>query len=155
MKPLYNNVNISNDEIYYYLELSDAQKIHYLFQLFDREQKKLTSKNLDLSGFFNSLNGSLDANTDPDFNRDAEENQQLDPNLENHPGRVDILIDNNNLMIESNSLKAIRHIIYRFIESGYILRRDLQLEKLFKRDKVTKYLRIFSIVDQTNQICIN
>jgi hypothetical protein len=126
-----------------------------LFQLFDREQKKLTSKNLDLSGFFNSLNGSLDANTDPDFNRDAEENQQLDPNLENHPGRVDILIDNNNLMIESNSLKAIRHIIYRFIESGYILRRDLQLEKLFKRDKVTKYLRIFSIVDQTNQICIN
>jgi hypothetical protein len=155
MKPLYNNVNISNDEIYYYLELSDAQKIHYLFQLFDREQKKLTSKNLDLSGFFNSLNGSLDANTDPDFNRDAEENQQLDPNLENHPGRVDILIDNNNLMIESNSLKAIRHIIYRFIESGYILRRDLQLEKIFKRDKVTKYLRIFSIVDQTNQICIN
>lgn len=155
MKPLFNNVNISNDEIYYYLELSDAQRIHYLFQLFDREQKKLTSKNLDLSGFFNSLNGSLDANTDPNFDPNAAENQQIDPNLENHPGRVDILIDNNNLMIESNSLKAIRHIIYRFIESGYILRRDLQLEKLFKRDKVTKYIRIFSIVDQTNQICIN
>ena len=58
-------------------------------------------------------------------------------------------------MIESNSLKAGRHIVYRFVESGYILQRDMKLEKMFKHDKLTKYLRIFLIVNQTSSICVN
>jgi hypothetical protein len=43
----------------------------------------------------------------------------------------------------------------RFIEAGYILQRDIEQEKMFRKDKVTKYMRIFYIVDQIAGICFN
>ena len=58
-------------------------------------------------------------------------------------------------MIESNSLKALRFVTYKFIESGYILRRDLAVEKMFRKDKVTKYLRVFKIINQASDLCFN
>jgi hypothetical protein len=66
-----------------------------------------------------------------------------------------VMIDDENIMIESNSLRATRHIIYKFMESGYIIQRDKNMEKTFKRDKVTRYLRIFRIINQTDSLCIN
>ncbi len=69
--------------------------------------------------------------------------------------RVDVMIDNENLMIESDSLKALRLVTYKFVESGYILQRDLLVEKMFRKDKVTKYLRVFRIVDQSTGLCFN
>lgn len=155
MKPLFNNMNISHAEFYYFNDLDNKEKVRFLLRIFEQEQHKTSNPNLDLTGFFSSLNGSLDANADPEFDRDAEEIQYIDPGYENDPNRVDILIDDNNIMIESNSLKAVRHIIYRFVESGYILQRDMKLEKMFRHDKLTKYLRIFSIVNQTSSICVN
>jgi hypothetical protein len=155
MKPLFNKMNVSHAEYYYFDELNNKEKVRFLLRIFEQEQHKSSNPNMDLTGFFSSLNNSLDANADPNFNRDAEDTQFIDPGYENDPNRIDILIDDNNIMIESNSLKAVRHIIYRFVESGYILRRDMQLEKMFKRDKLTKYLRIFSIVNQTSSICVN
>jgi hypothetical protein len=77
------------------------------------------------------------------------------PEYANDPNRVDVLIDDDNIMIESNSLKAIKHIVYKFAESGYLLRRDFETEKMFKRDKLTKYLRIFHVIDQIPSICTN
>jgi hypothetical protein len=68
---------------------------------------------------------------------------------------VEVMIDNDTIMIESNGLRAMRHIIYTFAETGYILRRDRDTEKMFKADKVTRYLRIFKIIDQTSVICLN
>ena len=65
------------------------------------------------------------------------------------------MIDDDNIMIESNSLVALRYIVYKFFESGYILSRDKDMEKMFKKDKVTRYMRIFRIVDQVSTICIN
>ena len=65
------------------------------------------------------------------------------------------MIDDDNIMIEANSLRALRDVINRFIESGYILRRDLALEKSFRKDKVTRYMRVFYIVDQITGICSN
>ena len=73
----------------------------------------------------------------------------------NDPNRVDVLIDDDNIMIESNSLRAIRHITLKFVESGYILARYKDMEKTFRKDKITKYMRIFRIIDQVSTICPN
>ena len=43
----------------------------------------------------------------------------------------------------------------RFIEAGYLISRDKENEKMFKRDKTTRYLRVYSIIDQTTGICLN
>ena len=48
-----------------------------------------------------------------------------------------------------------RTIVYKFIESGYILQRDKNMEKAFKRDKITRYMRVFKIIDQISCICTN
>jgi hypothetical protein len=65
------------------------------------------------------------------------------------------MIDDENIMIEANSLRAIRIVANRFMQSGYILQRDKQTEKMFSKDKVTKYIRVFYIVDQITGICFN
>ena len=65
------------------------------------------------------------------------------------------MIDDQNIMIESNSLKALRFVTYKFIESGYILRRDISIEKMFRKDKVTRYLRVFKIINQAPDLCFN
>ena len=65
------------------------------------------------------------------------------------------MIDEQNIMIESNSLKALRFVTYKFVECGYIIRRDHAVEKMFRKDKVTRYLRIFRIIDQSAGICLN
>jgi hypothetical protein len=58
-------------------------------------------------------------------------------------------------MIEANSLRAIRVVMNNFMQSGYILQRDKQTEKMFSKDKVTKYIRVFNIIDQITGICFN
>ena len=58
------------------------------------------------------------------------------------------MIDEEFIMIESDSLKAIRLVSTRFMEAGYLLRRDKQSEKMFKQDKTTRYLRVYSIIGQ-------
>ena len=68
---------------------------------------------------------------------------------------VDVIMDSENIMLESNSLRAIKHTTYMFIESGYILARDKHMEKMFKDGKRTRYLRVFNIIDQCSTICPN
>ncbi len=65
------------------------------------------------------------------------------------------MIDDQYIMIESNSLKAIRIIMTRFMESGYIVSRNKKTEKLFKKDKTTRYIRVYSIIDQTTGFCLS
>ena len=69
--------------------------------------------------------------------------------------QVDVMIDNQNILIESNSLKALRIIRNRFIENGFILLRDEDTEKMFKQDKITRYLRVFRIVRHVDPLCWN
>jgi len=58
------------------------------------------------------------------------------------------MIDEENILIESNSLKTIRIVIRNFFELGYILRRDPVVEKMFKENKTTRYLRVYTIINQ-------
>ena len=93
-----------------------------------------------LSEFFNELD-----ETDDDLEFDSYDLQGKD--------RVDVMIDTENILIESNSLKAVRHIKYKCIDSGYILKRDKEIEKVFKKNKVGRYLRVYSIIGTENHLC--
>lgn len=147
MDSLYDKIQVNYSEYEYYKGLSESDKINFLMQLFD--QTFIALKGIDLSAFFKSL-----IDSEPDTEEHIETIYES-PQYENDPNRVDVLIDEHNIMIESNSLRAIKHVAYKFIESGYILKRDLETEKMFKRDKVTKYMRIFLVIDQVNNICTN
>ena len=147
MDSLYDKIQVNYSEYEYYKGLSESDKINFLLQLFD--QTFIALKGIDLSAFFKSL-----IDSEPDTEEHIETIYES-PQYENDPNRVDVLIDEHNIMIESNSLRAIKHVAYKFIESGYILKRDLETEKMFKRDKVTKYMRIFLVIDQVNNICTN
>jgi hypothetical protein len=116
-----------------------------MFDLYVASSQTITA--FDLGNFFTALHEDIDSDTDyPEVDLD---------NLPSDVDRVDVLIDDDNIMIETNSLKALRHVFTKFVESGFILRRDRETEKMFRKDKMTKYLRVFYIIDQISGICFN
>ena len=148
MKTIFNTLTINYSEYSYFKSLKASDRVNFFFEVYEAEVLRLHMKNeIDLTGFFSSMNEQLS----------EQDNSQTSQSIEVPEGsdKIDVMIDDENIMVESNSLTIVRHIIYKFIESGYILRRDKDMEKTFKRDKVTKYLRIFKIIDQTSSICIN
>ena len=141
------NINVNYSEFAYFSRLSENDRLNYFFQLFEGET--ISPKvGLDLKEFFSQLDEDDTDDTDTTNLQDITDNGD-DVNL------VDIMIDNEFIMIESNSLKSIRLVITRFMESGYLLSRDLESEKMFKQDKRTRYLRVYQIIDQTTGICLN
>jgi len=133
---------ISKQEYNYLVTLNAQERLDYLFAIYDAEVKRVITP-ADLSGFFEAIKDNLE--------KQDEDASQIPDNV----NRVDVMIDDDNIMIEADSLRAIRIVISRFIESGYILQRDTSLEKSFRKDKVTKYIRVFYIVDQITGICSN
>ncbi len=152
METLFNSINVNYSEYSYFSkELDIAARASFLFQLFEEQQNAFNKRGPDLTQFFKTI---IEERLKDSVNSYITETYE-DPKYASDPNRVDILIDDTNIMVESNSLKAIRQVVYRFIESGYILRRDKVAEKSFKGGKITRYLRIFAIIDQTSHICIN
>ncbi len=141
MKTIFDSLFVNYAEYSYFMQLPKEERVEYFFSIYQAGVAQVTG--IDLSKFFDAINTSIDPET----------NQQMP--IEQGTDQVDVIIDDHHIMVESNSLKALRYIVYKFAESGYILKRDLQLEKMFRRDKITKYLRIFEIVDQTSSICTN
>lgn len=151
MKTILSHIHVNYSEYQYYSTLSAEDQVRYLFDIYDAEQQKYSG--IDLNTFFESVRQTI-------IQEETAEHEQIDfmpygsddiKDVE----RVDVLIDDENIMIESNSLKALRHVVYKFVETGYILRRDLLLEKSFRKDKITKYLRIFRIIDFSTGLCFN
>ena len=151
METLFNSINVNYSEYNYFKQLNVSERVSFLFQLFEGTRNVINKSGPDLDLFFRTLIDEQDSKVS---NRYITETYE-DPGYASDPNRVDIIIDDTNIMVESNSLKAVRQVIYRFIESGYILRRDKVAEKSFKGGKITRYLRIFAIIDQTSHICIN
>ena len=156
MKSLFSNVHIGYAEYEYWRSLGDIEKLQYLFELHHMESfRNDYNANINLNKFFETLNDELQSDN---FGTEKEpeninfEAYEFDLDAED---RVDVMIDDSNIMIESNNLKALRAVSYKFVEAGYILRRDVILEKVFKKDKLTKYLRIFRIINQVTDLCSN
>jgi len=143
---LFKKIHINSAELEYVIGLSSADRIQYLFEIYDLERAKNQNPNLNLKDFFDELD---DAEFILGDSVDIEEFEVGD----NY--QVDVMIDDQNILIESNSLKALRIIRNRFIETGFILLRDNDTEKIFKKDKVTRYLRVFRIVNQIDPLCYN
>jgi hypothetical protein len=102
------------------------------------------TKAIDLTEFFTGVQDSLEY--------EINVSQDVFPD---NVDRVDVMIDDQNIMIESNKLSAIRHIVSKFMESGYLISRDIDTEKMFKKDKLTRYMRIFKIISRGSTICLN
>jgi hypothetical protein len=131
----------------FFKTLSLQERLNYMFGLY--ESSAVTQiKAIDLSNFFNVIHEQL-------HEREKEQETTIRSDEPRSFDRVDVMIDDEIIMIEANSLKALRLVKDRFIEAGYILQRDVEQEKMFRKDKVTKYMRIFYIVDQINGICLN
>jgi len=142
---IYNNILISLPEYNFFRELRDVEKIQYLLEVYDIETKRN-------GNIINGLNNFFDDIDDEDFQHGIEFDSI---EYGDKKDRVDIMIDNENIIIESNSLKALRSIAYKFMDGGYIISRDKNTEKLFVKDKITRYLRVFKILGQSNCLCYN
>ena len=131
-----NDINVQLPEFNFFQQLSSSEKFLYL-----------TGKNSDIN---------IAENLQTFFD-DITELQQYD--VFNTGGdefdKVDVLVDNENLVLESNSLSAVRQIKNRFMDEGYVLTRDSELEKMFKKNKLTRYLRVYKIIGRVFHLCYN
>ena len=124
MKTIFDTITVNYSEYSYFDKLDSEAQLKYIFELYDEATRKTTT--VDLTGFFQAIHESL-------HKPDPADTETIDSH-----DRVDVLIDDETIMIESNSLRAVRHIAMKFVEGGYILARDHDMEKSFKKDKITR-----------------
>ena len=141
MKKTLEHIKIKDAEFNYFITLSPSDQLTYFFELYEAE-KNVQSGNINLKQFFNNIKDALDNKEEDSIEIDLTKN-----NIPENYSLVDILIDDKRIMIESDSLRAIRKVIRKFMESGYIMSRDYKVEKIFKEDKVTRYMRVFKIIN--------
>lgn len=149
MKNPIHNIYISPSEYSYIVDLTGIEKFKYLVELFDVKEKR----DINLNEFFESIQSDLNDSENvydiPSYNLEHETDAEDDAE------RVDVMIDDQHVLIESNSLKNIRVIVKNLFESGYILSRDHGVESMFKTNKVTRYLRVYKITGIVNMMCLN
>ena len=147
METRFEKISISKQEYVFFKTLPLQERLNYMFGLYE-SSAVTTIKAIDLSNFFSAIHTQLEEKEkEQEITTKADETRSFD--------RVDVMIDDEIIMIEANSLRALRLVKNRFIEAGYILQRDVEQEKMFRKDKVTKYMRIFLVIDQVNNICTN
>jgi len=146
MKNLFNEIQVLFPEYNFFKGLTRSEKIHYLLEIYDVETRKFQRPD---KGILSGLNDFFD-----EIAEDADHGVEFDSvEFGDSKEIVDIMIDNDHIVIESNSLKASRHIAYRFVDCGYLIQRDKNIEKMFRKSKVSKYLRVYKIIGQTNWLC--
>ena len=150
MKTRFENIKVSKEEYMYFVSMSKQQRLQYFFDLYDQPATEYKITTVDLSKFFSAIHEELETKPEVEKSKPVETPIDL-----SNADRVDVMIDDEIIMIEANSLRALRHVVNRFMEVGYILQRDIEQEKMFRKDKVTRYMRIFYIVDQITCICFN
>lgn len=151
MQSVFSSIQKTYSEYEFWKTLSNEDKVNFLFDMYSVQTH--ASKLINLESFFKGIKDELD-----ESDSDEEPEMSYVESIEfegDSTDRVDVMIDDSNIMIESNNLKALRAVTYKFVESGYILRRDTIMEKLFRKDKMTKYLRIFRIINQSTDLCFN
>jgi len=141
MKKTLDHIKIKDAEFNYFITLSPSDQLTYFFELYEAE-RNMQSGNVNLKQFFNNIKDALDSAEEDSIEIDLTKND-----IPENFSLVDILIDDKRIMIESDSLRAVRKVIRKFMESGYIMSRDFHLEKTFKEDKVTRYMRVFKIIN--------
>ena len=143
-----NKIKVNYSEFCYFFTLSRKEQIQYWFNLYDELVAKPGKLDTEkLRGFFDMIK-DLEEEA-PDL--EALKRQDIEADRE----KIDVMIDDEIIMMESNSIRAIRQVTSRFMQFGYILQRDTKSERMFRRDKVTKYLRVFKIIDQIQSFSLS
>jgi hypothetical protein len=150
MKTIFDKIFVTKAEYSIIKTMHESEQLRWLFDTYDATTLQI--KGLDLSAFFTEVQENLEQ-----YNHDVDYETNIIESLPDYKDTdfVDVMIDDENIMIESNSLRAVRHVTYKFIESGYILRRDIALEKMFRKDKSTRYIRVFKIINYSSEMCLN
>jgi len=151
MNNIFDNITVRLPELHYFQQLLRKEKIYYFLELYETSTN---SQELQTSGLKEGLQQFFD---DLEFESTNElpYYESYDIGSDDHYNRVDILVDNENLVIESNSLKAVRSIKDKFLDCGYLLIRDMDNEKFFRSGKITKYLRVYKIIGRSFHLCLN
>ena len=138
-----NDIEVQLPEFNFFQQLSSSEKFLYLTEIYELETKKNSDNNIveNLQTFFEDVTELQQYDV---FNTGGEEFD-----------KVDVLVDNENLVLESNSLSAVRQIKNRFMDEGYVLTRDSKIEKMFKKNKLTRYLRVYKIIGRVFHLCYN
>lgn len=154
MKNVFHHITISKAEYQFMMQYTPAEKLQYLINVF---QNQFEFDSADISNplidFFDELVDRMQMDADEVDHDLTDEFESV--NAHDSKNRVDILIDHDHVLIESNSLTALRHVVNNFFDCGYVLQRDTETEKMFRRDKLTRYLRVFSIIGIHTDICPN
>ena len=150
MKTIFDKIFVTKAEYSIIKTMHESEQLRWLFDTYDATTLQI--KGLDLSAFFTEVQENLEQ-----YNRHIDYETNIIESLPDYKDTdfVDVMIDDENITIESNSLRAVRHVTYKFIESGYILRRDIALEKMFRKDKSTRYIRVFKIINYSSEMCLN
>ena len=138
-----NDITVLLPEFNFFQQLSSSEKFLYLTEIYELETKKNSDNNIaeNLQTFFDDITELQQYDV---FNTGGEEFD-----------KVDVLVDNENLVLESNSLSAVRQIKNRFMDEGYVITRDTEIEKMFKKNKLTRYLRVYKIIGRVFHLCYN
>jgi len=146
MKTIFDKIHVGYSEFEYFNQLPKQDQIQYFFDVYEAQYSIDSDSSIvpNLTSFFDSVHSAM-----------QESNTEIDAIEPDNIQRVDVTIDDENIMIESNSLRAVRHVTNKFMESGYIIQRDTATEKMFRKDKVTRYIRVFRIIDFITGICLN
>ena len=138
-----NDIEVQLPEFNFFQQLSSSEKFLYLTEIYELETRKNSDNNIaeNLQTFFDDITELQQYDV---FNTGGEEFD-----------KVDVLVDNENLVLESNSLSAVKQIKNRFIDEGYVITRDSEIEKIFKKNKLTRYLRVYKIIGRVFHLCYN
>jgi hypothetical protein len=150
MGSLFTDIQKTYSEHEFWNTLTNNDKVNFLFDMYTTQM--YSSKLINLETFFKEIKGEIDSIESDNTDDEHVESIEFETDASD---RVNVMIDDLNMMIESNNLKALRAVTYKFVESGYILQRDTIMEKLFRKDKITRYLRIFRIINQSTDLCFN
>jgi hypothetical protein len=154
MATIFNKIFVTKAEYSIIKTMHVSEQLRWLFDTYDSTTKQTGI--MDLSAFFKDVKDELEQynNALPMHVEEIDIKETALP-ADSNIDFVDVMIDDENIMIESNSLKALRHVKDKFIESGYMLQRDLATEKMFRKDKTTRYIRVFRIINYTSSMCLN
>ncbi len=160
MKNIFQHISLSRSDYEYMLKYTPAEKFEYLVSTYQLHTDILESNSLHqtLGDFFNEIAKHDTDTSDDEDDVDDTEYDISDIEFKDVPDskyRVDILLDDDHILVESNSLKALRQIMNKFFDSGYVLQRDLETEKIFRKDKQTRYLRVYNVIGIVTTICPN
>jgi hypothetical protein len=154
MATIFNKIFVTKAEYSIIKTMHVSEQLRWLFDTYDSTTRQTGI--MDLSAFFKDVKDELEQynNSLPMHVEEIDIKETALP-ADSNIDFVDVMIDDENIMIESNSLKALRHVKDKFIESGYMLQRDLATEKMFRKDKTTRYIRVFRIINYTSSMCLN